>query len=64
MKIFWCVMAGLVLLGGVLALRVTGRPRPSPDCASSVVIVHGPHGEAVECVCIGGTVSTCFDPGP
>jgi hypothetical protein len=49
---------------GVLALRVTGRPRPSPDCASSVVIVPGPHGQPVECVCIGGTVSTCFDPGP
>ena len=64
MKIFWCVMAGLVLMVGVLALRVTGRPRPSPDCASSVVIVPGPHGQPVECVCIGGTVSTCFDPGP
>ncbi len=41
MKLFWCVMAGLVLLVGVLALRVTGRPRPSPDCASSVVIGRG-----------------------
>ena len=64
MRIFWCVMAGLILLVGVLALRVTGRPHPSPDCASSVVIVHGPHGEPVECVCIGGAISTCFDPGP
>ena len=64
MKLFWCVMAGLVLLVGVLALRVTGRPRPSPDCASSVVIAHRPHGEPIECVCIGGAVSTCFDPGP
>ncbi len=64
MKLFWCVMAGLVLLVGALALRVTGRPRPSPDCASSVVIGRGPHGEPFECVCIGGAVSTCFDPGP
>ena len=64
MKIFWCVMAGLILLTGALALRVTGRPRPSADCASSVVMVPGPHGQPVECVCIGGAVSTCFDPGP
>ena len=64
MKLFWCVMAGLILLTGALALRVTGRPRPAPDCASSVVIGRGPHGEPIECVCIGGAVSTCFDPGP
>jgi len=64
MKVFWCVMAGLLVLTLLLALRVTGRPRAGADCASSVVFVHGPHGEPVECVCVGGAISTCFAPGP
>ena len=64
MKVFWGLMAALLLLVGALALGVTGRPRPSADCASRVVIGRGPHGQPVECVCVGGTVSTCFDPGP
>ena len=64
MKLFWFVLAGLILLTGALALRVTGRPRPASDCASSVIIGRGAHGEPVECVCVGGAVSTCFDPGP
>ena len=56
--------ATLVVLTLLLALRVTGRPRATADCTSSVVIAHGPHGEAVECVCVGGAISTCFEPGP
>jgi len=62
-KPFWWILTVLVLLVTVLALRVTRTP-PSSDCASSVRIVRGPHGEPVECVCVGGTLSTCFDPGP
>ena len=64
MKLFWYVLIGLMLMVTVLALRVTWRKAPAADCTSSVVIVRGPHGEAVECVCVGGTISTCFDPGP
>jgi hypothetical protein len=63
------------LAGGILAflfaaavlfavLLSANRARPWPDCISRVVIVKGPAGEPVECVCIGGTLSTCFDPGP
>ena len=64
MKTFWWVLAGLAFLGVVLAVQVMGRTRPLAGCTSSVVIVRGPHGEPVECVCVGGTLSTCFDPGP
>ena len=63
MKLFLCVLAGLTLLAMALTLHVTWRGRPSPDRTSSVVIVRGPHGEPVECVCVGGTIST-FDPDP
>jgi hypothetical protein len=63
-KTFWWVLAGLAFLGVVLAVQVMGRTRPSPGCTSSVVIVRGPHGEPVECVCVDGVVATCFHPGP
>jgi len=64
-KPYWWILTILVLLVVVLALRVTvWRTPPSSDCISSVVIVRGPRGERVECVCMGGTISTCFDPGP
>jgi hypothetical protein len=58
------VLAGLALLGVVLGVQVMGRSRPSRDCASSVVIARGPHGEPVECVCVDGVIATCFHPGP
>ncbi len=64
MKLFWYVLAGLGLLVIALAVGVARRPPPARDCASSVIITRGPHGEPVECVCVNGTVSTCFEPGP
>jgi hypothetical protein len=63
-KAFWWVLAGLAFLAVVLAVQVMGRTRPSADCTSSVVIVRGPHGEPVECVCVDGVVASCFHPGP
>jgi hypothetical protein len=64
MKLFWYVLTGLSLLVIGLAVGVAWRPAPSRDCTSSVIISRGPHGQPVECVCVNGTVSTCFDPGP
>jgi len=63
-KTFWWVLAGLAVLVVVLAVQVMGRTRPSPGCTSSVVIGRGPQGEPIECVCVEGVISTCFDPGP
>jgi hypothetical protein len=64
MKPFWWILTGLALLVLAMSVPVMWRPRPSPDCTSNVVIVRGPHGEQAECVCVGGTISTCFNPGP
>jgi len=50
-----------VLLGVPLLAH---RARPWPDCINQVVIVTRPARRPVECVCDGGTLSTCFDPGP
>ena len=65
MKLFGSILAILVVLS-VLALvpLIARRTQPAPDCTSRVVIVKGRHGEPVECVCVGGTLSTCFEPGP
>jgi hypothetical protein len=50
-----------LLLTVVLLLR---RPHVSADCPSGVIIVKGSRGEMLECVCVAGTLSTCFNPGP
>jgi len=63
-KILGWVLGGLLLLVMVLAMQVMGRSRAVPGCTSSVVIGRGLHGEPVECVCVEGVISTCFDPGP
>jgi hypothetical protein len=56
------VLVGLaVALAGLVLVRGS---RSAADCASRVMIVRGPYGELVECVCIGGCLSMCFDPGP
>jgi hypothetical protein len=64
MKQLGWVLAVLLALGVLLSIPVIARRTPGPDCTSRVAIVKGPHGAPVECVCIGGTLSTCFDPGP
>jgi hypothetical protein len=64
MKLVGGILGLLLVMTIVLAMLVTHRARPWPDCISQVVIVKGPSGGAVECVCFGGTLSTCFDPGP
>lgn len=65
MKLVASVLAVLFALGALLALPVIARRAPpASDCASHVAIVRGPHGEYRECVCIAGTLSTCFNPGP
>jgi len=65
MKQFAWTMAALALVAILLAVPVmTRRTSSAPDCAGRVVIMKGPDGEPVECVCVGGTLATCFKPGP
>jgi len=64
MKQFGWILAVLAALGVLLAVPILARRTPGPDCTNREVIMRGPHGAPVECVCIGGTLSTCFAPGP
>jgi hypothetical protein len=65
MKIFvWAlaVMVGLGILIGVPLLTL--RAHRGVKCPSQILIVRGQSGQAVECVCLDGMLSTCFEPGP
>jgi hypothetical protein len=57
-------MAVLFALGLMLLPLVASRAQHWPDCTGRVTVIKGPHGEPIECVCVGGTLSTCFSPGP
>lgn len=52
--------AVLVLAGAIVALQLSRRP----SCVGQVVIMTGPGGTKLECVCEGGRVGACFAPGP
>ncbi len=56
------ILVFLAMLAILIAIPVVARQ--SPDCDGRVVIIKGSHGEPRECVCLGGTLSTCFSPGP
>jgi hypothetical protein len=65
MKIFvWAlaIVVGLGLLIGVPLLAL--RAHRGVKCPSQILIVRGHNGEPVECVCLDGVLSTCFEPGP
>ena len=65
MKLFGVLLAVLFVLGVLLAVPVIAhRAHPARDCRSQIVTMRTPHGQAVECICIGGMLSTCFNPGP
>ena len=65
MKPLAVILGVLLLLGALLVVSVlTQRRRPPPDCTEHIVIVKRPDGRPLECVCIEGTLATCFNPGP
>jgi hypothetical protein len=65
MKLLAGLLAALALLAVFFALPVMKRrPASTPDCSGRVVILRKPSGEPVECICVGGVLGTCFNPGP
>ena len=64
MKLAVGILTSLLATAALLAVLVYGLARQSPTCSSQVVIVKGPAGQPLECVCFQGSLSTCFDPGP
>jgi hypothetical protein len=64
MKLAGGILAFLFVMTVVLAVHVAYRARPWQDCVSHVVMVKDAAGRTLECVCLDGALSTCFDPGP
>jgi len=65
MKTAAWILASLVVLALLLVPLVAGRAAHHwSDCTGRVVMLRGPQGEPIECVCHAGTMSTCFAPGP
>lgn len=65
MKLLAGVLTGLLVLAALMAVSVVTRRMPQgSDCTERIVILRGPHGQPVECVCIEGALATCFNPGP
>ena len=62
-EVTW-ILAVLLGVAVLLSVVVGQRAKPRSDCSGQIVISRNPHGEPVECVCLGGTLSTCFNPGP
>jgi hypothetical protein len=54
------VCAVLVLVAALVALQLARRP----SCVGRIVIIDGPGGTKLECVCERGRLGACFDPGP
>jgi hypothetical protein len=58
------ILAILVVVAAALSLPfIIHHAQPVPRCRSRVLILKGAHGEPLECVCIDGALSTCFNPG-
>ncbi len=53
-----CVVLAMVAAG--IALQVARRPR----CERKIVVVTGPQGRPLECVCEQGRRGACFEAGP
>jgi len=60
----WIVafLAVLALAGSAFVLAPHNHP--VRDCAGRAMMLKGPHGEPIECVCIRGVMASCFEPGP
>ena len=56
------VLGFLVAVGAGLAL--SGHALSSPGCRNRVIIMKDKTGADMECVCVGGTLASCFRSRP
>jgi hypothetical protein len=64
MKTVGWILAVLFGFALLLVPLMASRAQRWPDCKGHVVMLRGPHGEPIECVCSDGVMATCFAPGP
>jgi hypothetical protein len=64
LKFFLEAVLALLLLLVLMALVIGSGMFVRPSCTTGVVTTEGPHGENIECVCVGGVHAVCFEPQP
>lgn len=55
---------GVLLVLAMVAAGIIIQLARRPGCNGTVVLVPGPRGAALECVCERGRRGVCFEPGP
>jgi hypothetical protein len=60
----WILLTLGILVVAFAWLVVPPRRRPSPECTGRILIIPGPHGLPMECVCDEARLATCFNLGP
>jgi formate hydrogenlyase subunit 3/multisubunit Na+/H+ antiporter MnhD subunit len=50
----------LAIVAGGIALQMNRQPR----CSSKIVVIEGPNGTPLECVCERGRRGACWEAGP
>ena len=65
MKLYAWLLAVLgVCALAVAAFALTPHRLSGHGCSNEIVIVRGSGGIPMECVCLGGVLASCFEPGP
>jgi hypothetical protein len=65
MKILVWALAIVVGLGILIGVPLVAlQSHRGVKCPSQILIVRGKSGQPIECVCLDGVLSTCFEPGP
>jgi hypothetical protein len=65
MKLYVWILIMLGLLTVVTAaFALAPHKRSLLDCGNRITVLRGNDGAAMLCVCLGGVLASCFEPGP
>jgi len=57
-------VVGVIIVAAMVAASLTIYLNRTPPCKGTIVIVTGPTGAPLECLCEQEKRGACFDPGP
>ena len=57
-------VVGVIMVAAIVAAGLTIYLNRTPLCKGTIVIVTGPNGAPLECLCEQEKRGACFDPGP
>ena len=57
-------LVGVIAVTAMIAVGLTLYLVRTPPCRGTIVVVPGPVGRPMECLCEDGKRGACFEPGP